>query len=130
MEGRPGERLARSYESGDNYGSYQGLPVRRMMQDGNPAGYEIQWQDEWMPMDQFNDPMFQEAFFKPWQGRQRTQAGVDFRNQNPGFRGAIPGLNFGGGGGRRRGGPVRSRSGRGGGGMQYDPAMIEALIGG
>lgn len=135
LQGRPGSRPARSWESGDNYGSGPGgLPVRRMMRDGRPAGYEIQWQDEWMPMDQFNDPTFQQAFFQPWMQQRGAAEGARFAGENPGFRGAIPGRNFGGrvgsyAGGRGR--PVRSGSSGGGGGMGgYDPAMIEALLAG
>lgn len=129
----PGSR--RSWEHGEDYGSGpMGLPIRRMMREGKPSGYEIQFQDEWMPMDQFNDPTFQRAWFQPWAQQQQTQAGVNFRNENPGFRGAIPGMSFGGRRGSyggRPGGRVRSaRSGGGGGGMRYDPAMIERLIGG
>jgi hypothetical protein len=114
--------------SGDNYGSGpMGLPIRRMMHDGRPTGYEIQFQDEWMPMDRFNDPAFQEAWFKPWQQQQRTGAITDFKAENPDYGGGFAGF-FNPGGRRRGGGSVGSRAG--GGGMQYDPAMIQQLIGG
>lgn len=101
----------RSYMSGDNFGSGpMGLPIRRHMRNGQPAGFQIQFQDEWMDMDAFNDPMFQSAFFEPWK-----------RKQGEGGPPRFPG--YGGG----RGGPVGSRSSRG---MSFDPAMLDAIMAG
>ena len=127
----PGSRS--SYEHGENYGSGPGgLPIRRMMREGSPSGYEIQFQDEWMPMDQFNDPTFQQAFFQPWQAQQRQGSIDDLRGEYAGDPGAMRALGsfsrFGRG--RRGGGRVGSSGGRGGGGgYSMDPQMM-ALLGG
>lgn len=124
----------RSYAHGDNYGRYQGLPVRRMMRDGRPAGYEIQFNDEWMDMNQFRDPFFQEAFYEPWARQHGPQAAFSrWAAENP-----EEAARSGGGAGyryqqppqRRAGRTMRSRSrgGSRGGGLSEEEIMM--LLGG
>lgn len=114
LHGKPGSTPSRQMSYGENYGSGpMGLPIRRVQSEGRPMGYQIQFQDEWMDLNDFNDPVFQESFFEPWR-RSQLPPGWDTR----------PGGGFAG---RRAGPPVGSRTSRRG---NYDPAMIEALLGG
>jgi hypothetical protein len=137
LRGKPGSVPARQVRYGENYGSGpMGLPVRRVMRDGRPMGYEIQFQDEWMPMDQFNDPIFQESFFEPWRRNRIQGSAGELAGEYAGNPGAVRALSGfrglggggGGGGGYARDRSVRSQTTRRGGG--YDPAMIERLLSG
>jgi hypothetical protein len=92
-----------------------GLPMRRHMLNGQPAGFQIQFQDEWMDMDAFYDPTFQASFFEPW--RRKNFPGIARFNRRS--RGIDRG--------RRGAGPMRSSNSRG---MSFDPAMLDAIMGG
>ena len=92
-------RGSTSHVAGDDYGSAPGgFPMRRMMRDGRLAGFEVQFQGDWMHYEEFMNPIFQESWVQPWQAGQREESLAGLRESYPGH----PGLGYGGFGGGGR----------------------------
>jgi hypothetical protein len=96
-----------------------------MVYDGRPTGYEVQFQGEWMPFDDFRSDPFQEMFVSPFL-RQERQSSYD-QVRRPGMPGTFGGArDYMTSPRRMGGGPVGSRSSAG----RLTPEMIQMLLGG
>lgn len=111
-------------ETGQDYGSYMGFPVRRSIGLGGPTGYQINFNGEWMDMGDFQNSTFQQAFVQPWLARERAGAVERFQAENPNVPiGSLMPYGTFGRNRYRSPGPVGSRSG---GAMNAQ--MLQALM--